>query len=189
MKYIQFNSNIIKLSILIFFFSFTGSCTKEDINVVPIVPVNLQLSMTSELASMAGTGSLEMLVTITPDSTRNNGVGWSIVNYHDKNLGKFSINQATYNNGIVLYHASWGEYFAFDLTCPYNAFVSKPNGDCALTIEQGIYLPSCPCCKSRFNLENDLSPGFPVDGSKARHSLLPYKVNFSQDGLTMYVSK
>ena len=43
--------------------------------------------------------------------------------------------------------------------------------------------------KCSFNLENDLSPGVPSTGNKANHSLIQYKVSFSQDGLTMYVSK
>ena len=183
MKYVQFNSNIIKLSILILFFSISGSCTKEDVYAVPDVLVNLHLDMTSELASLRG---LEMLATITPDTTR---IGWSIVDYHDKRLGKFPIPQTTQNNGIILFHSDWGEYHAFDLTCTYNGLVAKPDGDCALIVENQGYLPYCPCCNSRFNLNNDLSPGVPSTGNKAKHSLIQYKVNFSQDGLTLYVSK
>ena len=184
MKYVHFNSNIIKISIFVLLSSITGSCTNEDINVVPDVIVNLKLDMTSELASLQGVG---ILATITPDSTKNSGIGWSIVDYHDKKLGKFSINQTTQNNGIILYHSMSSEYLAFDLTCPYNAFVPKPIGDCALTYTfQGDYLPICPCCGSKFNLEDF---GFPSTGSKANHSLMPYKVSFSTDNLTMYVTK
>jgi Rieske Fe-S protein len=182
MKYNQINSNIIKLSIFILFFSLTGSCHKDDGNVVPTVFVSLHLDMTSELAGIRGFG---VFVTITPDSTNTLN---SIVDFHDSapGYGKRTIPQATQNNGIIIYHsvfAEYGEYVAFDLTCPYNAFVPKPNGDCALKVDGRLSLPICPCCGSVFNLEN---AGWP--SGKAKHTLVAYKISFSSDGLTMYVT-
>jgi len=161
MKCVQFNSNIIKLSIFILFFSFSGGCTKEDINVVPYNQVNLQLDMTSELAGLRGAG---IVVTVIPDLVK--GYRWGIIDYHDSTKNhpqdtRFSRQVGVVqNNGIILYHSVYGEYaeygewLAFDLTCPYQAFVPKPDGDCALIVDGRLSLPICPCCKSVFNLEN-----------------------------------
>jgi hypothetical protein len=170
-----FKSNILKINGIVLLVLFITSCSKEVTNYVPNVPVYVELDITTDLAFM-GVGQI---VTIKPDTANTE---YSILDFHNKKFPKRSISWQTYNNGIILYHPSPDSYLAFDMTCPYRAFID----DCTIEVDSIPFMPTCKCCKSVFNL---LSLGSPVDTSKARKSLFRYNVNITNYATRLIISK
>jgi Rieske Fe-S protein len=49
--------------------------------------------------------------------------------------------------GIIIYRGGQNEFNAYERLC-----TNFPNDTCAVTIENGSILGTCPCCKSQFEL-------------------------------------
>ncbi len=155
-------------------FALLLSCETNEDDVVPSVPVDLTLSVYSDLSGL-GVGTT---LTITPDSTQTN---YSWIEYDNKNVSRRHIAQSTYGNGIILYRADLNYYIAYDKTCPYNARVDY----CPLTaIGRGI-MPICKCCGSVFMLNLD---GAPSKDSKTGNYLRMYRTNLVDNQTQLIIS-
>ena len=170
-----FKSNLLKIVGIIAIALFTVGCKKENMNIIPNVPVYIELDLVTDLAPL-GVGQA---VTIKPDTVNTE---YSIVDYHSKKFPKTSIPWQTYNNGVLLYRPEFNKYLAFDMTCTYNPFVD----DCSIQIVNLDFIPVCKCCKSVFNL---VSGGFPMDSSKAKKALVQYNVTIVNGGTRLVISK
>jgi len=169
----HFKSKIVNFCITFFIIFISESCQKDTAPYVPDVPVYYELSFSSELANLG----VSQFVTITADTINTD---YSIVDYHNKNLGKFRIAFKTYGNGIILYCKDVSEYQAFDLTCTYRGIEDH----CALKV--GGLQATCPCCNSTFLLSFN---GYPSNGSLATKPLWMYTCSVAADGLHLIVSK
>ncbi|MDZ7743202.1 MAG: Rieske (2Fe-2S) protein [Bacteroidota bacterium] len=79
--------------------------------------------------------------------------------------------------GIVIYHASQDNYFAFDRACTYDW-----DQDCAqVKVDDDNIIARCPCCESQYLLTD----GSPFDGPAIR-SLRQYTTHY--DGNLLHVS-
>lgn len=108
------------------------SCEKHDDHPVPKVPVNFQIDLHTdpEFIRLAATGNSQPVYSTT--------------------LGVFSLGYD--NNGLLLYNAG-DEFYAFDLTCPYEMPKSI-----AIESETTNVLATCPECGTVYVLSSWGSP-------------------------------
>jgi len=166
------STKIIKLMLFsILMLSF--SCDKDEYNVVPYVPVNLILSISSDLQHV-GVGDP---ITITPLDTNIRG---SEIRYYGLNAGSRLSSMIVHGNGLIIMQHSYDEYVAYDITCTYKA--NEDYVACKVEENDLLYV-KCPKCGSRFNLFNY---GSPEPGSKAAAPLKQYNAIKSGDLLRVY---
>jgi hypothetical protein len=154
------------------------SCDREEDQYVPNVPdFSIELDMTNDLASV-GVGQL---ITITPNKTQPD---YSDLNYFSTNIKIKKIPYQCYGNGIVLVKGFDGEFKAYDLTCPVNAFTDY----CSVTVKSSSIDQNavCPCCKSEFILHNSCVP---TSTSEAKRSLRQYNVSIISFNSRMLIGK
>jgi hypothetical protein len=167
-------SNILNLFLLNFVFILAFSCdTKED-QIVPNIPVYIELNINDELVDM-GVG---MVITIEPDTINKN---YSIINYIDNKHKPRRISWKSYGNGLILYRKDFNYYQVFDRTCSYKAFEEY----CKLQFGSNFLVPVCPCCKSEFLLTAD---GGPSNTSKATKFLMQYNAVVTNNNTRLILS-
>ena len=116
-----------------------GSCKNDNRDYVPYVPVDLTLDLQADLAHL---GNLDVAI-VTPGTT-----GLGVLQFSNPKLNPIYTGQAVHGNGIIIYRLSVTEFFAYDITCTFNAEVDY----CPLEMGDNWLLPECPCCESKFNL-------------------------------------
>ncbi|MDR0995153.1 MAG: (2Fe-2S)-binding protein, partial [Tannerella sp.] len=132
-----------------------AACDTTYQSSIPDRAVNLKLDLTFEDRGLVGMGGYEI---ITKPREANDRLGFG---------------------GILVFHAYDDNYYAFDLSCPYEA---NPNIRVAVD-STGIYAV-CPNCGSRFDLSYGLA--YPTQGP-AKESLRRYAVT-PGGGNILYVS-
>jgi hypothetical protein len=175
MTLVCFKPNIIKFFIIFILLLNSLSCDNDDLQIVPEIPVYLELNLNDELLEL-GVG---MIITITPDSLNKS---FSFIDYHDKKHNKRHISWKTYGNGLILYRRDFYSYQAFDRTCTYKAFEEY----CGLELGNNSLVPYCPCCKSEFLITAD---GSPSNTSKATKLLMQYGTSLINNNTRLIISK
>lgn len=77
------------------------------------------------------------------------------------------------NNGVIVYNAGDGEFYAFDRTCPYD----MPNSVAVETDGTGV-LATCPVCGTEYVFPSMGTPTFDGPGT---WPLREYKVYYNQN--------
>jgi nitrite reductase/ring-hydroxylating ferredoxin subunit len=123
------------------------SCAKTEEARIPYYPVNLKLYLNFEDKELLSSGNSKIYT--AKDITASEKAGFG---------------------GVIVYHSpyAYGEYWAYDLACPYEASTSS----LIEVKEQGNLYAVCPHCKSEY----DLTLGYPKQGSVSTYRLQPYNV-------------
>ena len=123
----------------IFLFLNSSSCVKDKENIFPYVFVNFTININTD-----------------PEFIRlqaqNN---YLLILYHT--IGYTSLGYG--NNGIIVYNAAGGNFYAFDATCPYD-------------LPETIGVVECPKCHSRYVLSGT---GMPTIKGPASYPLHEYR--------------
>ena len=82
------------------------------------------------------------------------------------------------NNGIIIYNAGSGIFYAFDRTCPNEI----PNS--VVTSLTSNNIATCPVCKSQYVLPSE---GAPANGSVSQYYLKRYKTSYNANTGVLYV--
>ncbi len=136
----------------------TISCSREDYDVIPDVYVDFMVDLRHDpyffnFSSVPGNS-----IYISPATN---------------NLG---IKAAGFDgNGIILYNAGEGEYYAYDRTCPH-CYTGDPSRSVAVEID-GVFA-LCPHCNTNYQLLS----GSPVSGP-GKYPLKPYRTSLTTMGL------
>jgi nitrite reductase/ring-hydroxylating ferredoxin subunit len=132
-----------------------GSCTKEQLDVVPETYVNITLI---NIPAQIGI-SQSMIITNTMVPV--NSLGYN-------------------NNGIIIYRNSQDEYFAYDRTCPYHVEESNP-----VNIWTNPLFAVCPVCGTKYQLfwsgiPTDEGPSiYPLKQYRASYNPNTFELNIS----------
>jgi len=146
--------NILKLSILIFFSAIFTGCYDNVISSIPDYPVHLQLNLTTTYPTFKNSVNQYLLFKKRIYETDYIGYG-----------------------GILVYSGFDGEYYAFDIACPYEA-----NKDIEV-YPNDLGQAVCEKCGSVFDIGYGI--GNPSSGP-AKEALKRYKTSFSGDVLNIY---
>lgn len=145
-------SKISFFSIIIAISGILSSCNKEN-DVIPDVYVNFNLDLND------------------PEFVDLNGFGGSVtVNALTNNWGQ---NAAGYDGNGIIVHAGFGEFFAYDRTCPHDYAVNNLSEKVNIDPEFSIYA-ICPKCGTKYALS---AGGTPVSGV-GRYPLKNYRTRF-----------
>ena len=132
-----------------------ASCNDNYYSSIPDFPVSLELNLTSTYPTFRN--SINQSLTFTKPITVMDRIGFG---------------------GILVYTGFDGEYYAFDMSCPYEA---KQN---ILVHPNGLGQAVCEGCGSVFDIGYGI--GNPSSG-KAKETLKRYKTNLSGD--VLYISR
>jgi hypothetical protein len=121
------------------------SCGDSKNYNVPSVPVNLQLSLTTDLAAL-GVGQSVLIV---PDPSE---FGW--IEY--LNGTRIYTSQKVFGRGLILYRLNMEEFKLFDRTCS-----NSDHEFCGINLTSSMINAKCPCCESTYEIVYN---GAPVTG-------------------------
>ena len=136
-----------------------GSCTKDELDVIPDVIIDFYIDLTDPLFFDLNAIANHVLI----DRNTNNW-GYTAAGFDD--------------NGIIVYRAQADEFMAYDRTCPYDYAVK---GSSIQVDVDGIYAV-CPECDSHFALP---SFGSPTSGP-SNYPLKLYKTSFTGQFVHVY---
>ena len=145
------------------------SCSNDNHDLVPYVPVNLVLDVQTDLSHL-GVGDAAVIV---PDE--NN---FGIIRFLNPNYPEIRLGQEVYGNGLILYRTGNTEFSVFDKTCTFNASTDY----CAVEMDATYLFPECPCCDSQFAITLDGA----VNKGPAALPLKPY--NAFVNNYRLYIS-
>lgn len=145
------------------------SCSDDNHDSVPYVPVNLVLDIQTDLAHL-GVGDAAVIV---PDDH-----GFGIIRFLNPAYPEIRLGQEVYGNGLILYRSGNNEFSVFDKTCTYKASTDY----CAVEMDQTFLFPECPCCTSQFAITLDGA----VNKGPAALPLQPY--NAYVNNYRLYIS-
>ena len=145
------------------------SCSNDNQDIVPYVPVNLVLDLQADLGQL-GVGET---ATIVPDEQ-----GYGVIRFTNPGYPIIRLGQQVFGNGIILYRVSQYEFAAYDKTCTYRA----SSDYCAVEIDDTGLLPRCPCCQSEFAIPLEAA----VTAGPAVLPLKPYSAFI--DNYQLYLS-
>lgn len=150
-------SNLSKILLIALFLLIFVTCTKKKEEIIPNTYVNFTIRLDD------------------PKFTDLHAIGNSII-VTSEYAGRSS---AGYDyNGIIVYRFSEDEFYAFDLTCPFNIDKSI-----SVTTENASDpIAKCPECSSEYVLP---SLAFPTEKGPSGIPLKQYNTNF--DGVTISV--
>lgn len=147
---------LVVLSVLI------ASCKKSELDVIPYVYVEFSIPVNDpSFINFFEVPTSHVLV----DATTNN---------EGSKAGGYD------GNGIILYCAQPGEYYAFDRTCPHDLSINGTS--VAVEVEAGSIYAICPECSSHFALP---SFGSPSDGP-SKYPLKMYHTSYNGSYLRVY---
>jgi nitrite reductase/ring-hydroxylating ferredoxin subunit len=76
--------------------------------------------------------------------------------------------------GVLVVHNMFGEYMAFDLSCPFEA-----RRDVLVEVDREVLYAVCPVCSTKY----DVGTGNGAPYGKSRHYLRRYNVTLNGNGL------
>ena len=135
----------------IFLFLNSLSCVKDKQNIFPYVYVNFTIYINTdpEFIRLQAQGNYQQIF--------YNTIGYTSLGYG--------------NNGIIVYNAAGGSFYAFDATCPYD--LPEINGVIPTTTEGVV---ECPKCHSRYVLSGS---GMPTTKGPASYPLHEYNAFYN----------
>jgi nitrite reductase/ring-hydroxylating ferredoxin subunit len=152
-------SNLRFFLITAILFIYTQGCEKDKNDVIPDVYIDFTIDLSDpEFRDLNAAGNF-----VVVDASTNN---------FGQRAAGFS------GNGIIIYHAMPGEFYAFDRTCPHD-YVTE--GTVVKVDVDGVYA-TCPVCGTSYALP---SYGNPSEGP-GRHRLKNYKTSFNANGLRVW---
>jgi len=131
----------------------TSACKRDKEHEFPFVPVSFTINIYTDPAFI-------ML------QAQGNS---QVISYYD--LGYSSLGYG--NNGVIIYNAGGGEFYAFDATCPYD--LPEIN---AVELSEISGIAVCPKCKSRYVFP---SYGMPTIAGPAVYPMHEYNAYYNQN--------
>ena len=132
--------SVAKLGLFFIFLIITGinyTCSDDNKDVVPYVPVDLILDIQSDLGHL-GVGESAIII---PDEE-----GYGILSFIAPNYPVLRLGQRVFGNGLIIYRSELYKFNVFDKTCTFQASIEN----CAVDMDDTGLIPECPCCHSKF---------------------------------------
>ncbi len=155
-------SNLRKFLLIPLISLLTVSCNKEGNNIIPEVYVDFTINLGTDpqFFDLSAVGNYALI---------------------DENTNNWGVSAAGFDgNGIIVFHSSLDEFFAYDRTCPYDYAI---NGlSVAVNVDEDLINVICPQCSSKYSL---FSFGTPVSGP-SKYPLKMYKTSFNGQFIHVY---
>lgn len=147
-----------------------SSCSRIDDDRIPAVPVNIVFTSQGmwETYGVSGAGGHRRFI-------RTNSL-------REPANFPYAVSSYTGYGGVLLISDYFGNYLAYDLSCPYEA---KP--DIRIKVDEDHHDAVCPVCGSTYDIFS--AYGHPTSGPAATHGygLTRYRVSRVDQGLTYMV--